>query len=120
MSTAIVPDQQDRTHDMGVATEHGYNRPPFAAVLDAFRQLEISYGTEALAEAFKQFEVDPDYCARKRGLDPERLIRDLRSVYEGLELPEYAAEAVARARTLPVSTPFPGAYSVRPTAATAA
>jgi hypothetical protein len=106
-----------------VAKVNSPARPPYALAELCFSQLhdlERFFGTAVLAEALKRVEADPGHQARKRGLDPERLVRDIQSLYADLdlELPAYAAAQVAKARSLPVAAPFPGAAV--PTQSTAA
>jgi hypothetical protein len=107
VTTSIsVPDQQERTRDMGSVEQHSTARPPFVAVMDALHQLEISYGTAALAEALQAYRNDLGFHARKQGVDPESFIRDIEALYAVLELPSDGT--VARAKKASVATPYPG------------
>jgi hypothetical protein len=103
VNTATIPDATGRTPDLGVAEQHSPGRPPFLVALE--RQI----GTEALADAIKQWQDDQDVQARLRGVDPDRELRSL-SLPRGYNNPaaeRLAAELEAAFRQQPVATPFP-------------
>lgn len=114
MNTQIVPEQTDRTRDMGVSDSYG--RPPYAAdrlaqCLSQLSDLHRWFGTSVMRDALNQFTADEDYQARVRGIDPEQPIRNIDAALRGFGDPE--AEAFADrmemlTRALPVATPFPG------------
>lgn len=112
-NTTIVPPAPERTRDMGFAEQPTPSRPPFAAACFAqLHDLERWFGTATLAAALKQYSADAAFGARVRGVDPEREIRDTRSVLRGFGDPEaeaVAGEFEALLRALPVAAPFPGA-----------
>lgn len=114
VTTSItVPDSPNRTRDMGPVEQHAEFRPSFLAeCVKQLGDLERWFGTALLAAALKQYSADAAFGARVRGVDPEREIRDTRSVLRGFGDPEaeaVAGEFEALLRALPVAAPFPGA-----------
>lgn len=104
---------------MGVASDYRTPPFPFSSPEELFAAAERWFGTAPFATALASYQADGDFEARQR--DPEAMAQDIESLYDGLELPDYAAGMVARVRSLPVAEPFPGvAVPVQSTAATVA
>lgn len=72
MNKTTIPQQPDRTRDLGVSTEpHDHVRPPYAAALDALRALEFEHGTAAFVEAMRHMNGDPAFNARRFDAQPD-------------------------------------------------
>lgn len=71
--------------------------------------LEQIHGTAVLAAALKRYDVEPGFDARRHGVDPDRMVRDINAClrFGDPESEAFADDMVARARALPVADPFP-------------
>lgn len=117
MNTTIVPDQQDRTRDLGSVEQHTTARPTFLAeCVRQLHDLERWFGSEALAAALDRYTLDRGFQARRRAARPGETaqaaadaIRMLRSSRHPESEALANTIAAGMATPQPTAAPYPGA-----------